>query len=68
MNERRKFTWLKTLKGAAIIYGTAPPAECLIRNLSPKEASLEIKSHEPIPEHFAILIKPELVRRNCRLI
>lgn len=68
MDDRRHQARLKTFKGGAIIYGVAAPVECLIRNLSPKGACLEIKSHAPIPDQFALLIKPEMVKRNCHLV
>lgn len=68
MNERRQSARLKTFKGGMIIYGTAPPVECLIRNLSTNGACLEIGSDGLLPDQFTLLIKPEMVKRNCHMV
>ncbi len=66
--ERRSSPRLKTFKGGSIIFELAPPVDCIIRNMSEHGAGLELKNPAAIPDIFQLLIKPELVKRNCRVV
>lgn len=66
--ERRRTRRHKTLKGGLILYGVAPAVACVIRNLSEIGACLELDNVGLIPDQFAILVKPEDIKRNCQTI
>jgi len=66
--ERRRSPRYKTLKSGVIIFGLAPAVECIIRNISDTGAGIEVKNAAAIPDAFQLLIKPELVKRHCRVI
>lgn len=68
MVERRKTPRLRTLKGGSILFGVAPAVDCVIRNLSQDGAALDVANPFSIPDEFALLIKPERVKRNCRVV
>lgn len=67
-SERRQTRRHKTLKGGLILYGLAPAVPCVIRNLSEIGACLELDDIGLIPDQFAVLIKPEDIKRNCQAI
>jgi hypothetical protein len=68
MSERRRTTRLRTFKGGSIIFGVAPPIDCIIRNMSQIGAALEVQSTVGIPDDFILLIKPGFVKRRCRVV
>jgi hypothetical protein len=68
MTERRRTPRQRTLKGGTIIFGTAPDIDCVIRNLTEIGAALEVGRSAGIPDHFTLLIKPEIVKRTCRVV
>jgi hypothetical protein len=41
--------------------------DCTIRNMSATGAVLEVGSPVGIPDEFTLLVKPEFVKRNCRV-
>jgi hypothetical protein len=57
---------LRTLKGAAIRFGTTS-LDCIVRNMSEGGAALEIASPIGIPDEFALYFKPDMVKRNCHV-
>lgn len=67
MNEQRSGTRLRTFKGGSILFGVAAAIDCTIRNMSETGAALEVDSPVGIPDKFTLLIKPEFVRRSCRV-
>lgn len=67
MIEKRNSPRLRTLKGGAIIFGVAAGIDCLIRNMSKTGAGLEVESPVGVPEDFTLLIKPEILKRNCHV-
>lgn len=67
MEERRKTPRKRTFKGGSITFGLAPAIGCVIRNLSDAGASVEVESPVEIPDDFSLLIKPEAIKRNCRV-
>jgi hypothetical protein len=67
MDENRASPRLRTLKGGSIIFGLAPGVDCVIRNMSDTGACLEVKGTVGIPDDFILLIKPEILKRNCHV-
>ncbi len=67
MAGNRRAARLRTYKGGSIIFGVAAAIGCIIRNLSETGAALEVESPVGIPDEFTLLIKPEFVKRNCRV-
>ena len=68
MTERRRILRKRTLKGGTIIYGTVADIDCVIRNLSDIGAALEVERSAGIPDDFTLLIKPEIIKRRCRVV
>jgi hypothetical protein len=66
--ENRVTPRLRTLKGGSILYGVAPSIDCVIKNMSPTGALLAVESAVGIPDDFTLLIKPELTKRDCKVI
>lgn len=67
MNENRRAPRLRTLKGGAIIFGLSPSIDCVIRNMSETGALLVLENPVGIPDEFTLLIKPEQIKRACRV-
>ena len=67
MLERRTSPRLRTFKGGSIIFGLVSGINCVIRNMSQTGACLEVENPLRIPDDFALLIKPEIIRRNCHV-
>lgn len=67
MNESRRAQRLRTIKGGLILFGTAPAVDCVIRNMSGTGALLVVERPIGIPDEFTLLIKPELIKRACRV-
>lgn len=68
MNERRSSQRHRTFKGGSIIYGLSPAVDCVIRNMSEQGAAIESAGAAFIPDTFDLLVKPEMVKRRCRVI
>ena len=68
VTEARRAPRLRTFKGGMIIFGVAPPVSCLMRNVSDMGAAVEIESGASVPDHFTLIIKPEFVKRKCRVV
>lgn len=67
MMERRTSQRLRAFKGGSISFDRAASIDCLVRNLSKTGACLIVESPVGIPDNFTLIIKPELLRRNCRV-
>jgi len=67
MKVERHSPRLRTLKGGSIIFGLAAGIDCVIRNMSHTGACLEVESPVGIPDDFTLLIKPEIIKRKCRV-
>ena len=66
--ERRKTQRLRTFKSGSVTFGFVPGIECTVRNVSSGGACLELERRTSLPNDFSLLIKPECVRRSCRLV
>lgn len=68
MVERRATPRHRTFKGGSISFAGAGGIECIVRNLSPAGACLEVASPIGMPEDFDLIIRPEYQRRHCHLV
>jgi hypothetical protein len=68
MAEHRRKPRLRTFKGGAILYGTSVAIDCIIRNMSDTGAAIEVQNPARIPDDFTLLIKPELIKRDCHVV
>ena len=67
MVERRKAQRMKTLKTGAVSFGVVAIVDCTIRNMSNAGACLEFPCRPILPRDFSMVIKPEYIRRSCRV-
>ena len=68
MIDHRRKPRLRTIKGGSILFGTAAAIVCIIRNMSAIGAALEVESPAGIPDDFTLLIKPEIIKRDCHVV
>lgn len=68
MEERRKVSRQRVLKGGTISFNRAGGIDCRVRNLSPSGACLEVASHIGIPEAFVLVIEHDKFRQPCQVI
>jgi hypothetical protein len=67
MEDHRKSPRHRTFKGGTISFDRGV-LECVIRNLSQTGAMLETRDASAVPEEFALIIKPEILRRSCKVM
>ena len=67
MVERRKTQRMKTLKTGSVSFGVVAIVDCTIRNVSTAGACLEFPCRPVLPRDFSMVIKPEYIRRSCRV-
>ena len=67
MSEKRRAARRRTFKGGSITLPTGT-VDCLIRNMSATGAMVELKGPALVPDAFSLIIKPELIRRDCQVI
>ena len=65
--DKRRAPRLRTLKGGSIQFGLAAAIDCIVKNMSQTGAALEVQSPVGIPDEFTLVIKPESLKRNCRV-
>jgi len=66
--EHRKARRVRAYKGGRINAATLPGLDCLVRNLSPTGACLEVDSTAVPVDEFDLLIKPEYLTRQCQVV
>jgi hypothetical protein len=64
--DRRTSPRMRTLKGAKIVWPTAAPVTCIVRNLSEIGARLEV--HCPVPRTFELVFDGDQSRRACYMV
>jgi hypothetical protein len=66
MENKRTAARQRTFKGGSVSMpgGTV---ECVIRNLSDTGALLEFSASIALPDTFKLIIKPELITRDCQV-
>ena len=68
MGEKRRSPRFRTIKGGSILFGSTACVDCIIRNMSDTGASLEVENPAGIPDDFTLLIRPEIIKRNCHVV
>lgn len=68
IDDSRRSSRLRTYKGVSIIIGVAAAIDCTTRNMSPTGAALDVVSRVGIPDEFTLLVKPEFVKRDYRVV
>jgi len=68
MIERRQTLRHRTFKGGSLLFGVASTIYCVIRNMSESGAQLTLEGPIRTPEEFTLLIKPEMIKRPCRVV
>ena len=58
---------LRTFKGGAISFDRVAGLECIVRNLSDTGACVELSGATTVPDQFSLIIRPELIRRECEV-
>jgi len=58
----------RMLKHATIMFGWAAGISCVVRNVSPTGACLEVASHSGIPDTFDLVFDHDKSRRACEVI
>lgn len=67
MVERRKTQRANTVKPGSVSFGVAAIVDCTVLNMSPAGACLEFAFRPVLPKGFSVVIKPEYIRRSCRI-
>ena len=69
MLDRRSTPRLRTYKPAQIVFnGRFASYECVIRNLSPRGASLQIASTAGVPNAFRVMFVTEKIEQDCEIV
>jgi hypothetical protein len=66
--EKRATPRSRTLKSGTISFDRAAGIDCVVRNISDEGACLEVTSPLGIPEEFKLVIKPDGLFRECRIM
>jgi hypothetical protein len=65
--EKRNNVRPRQLKAGTIAFNRAGGISCMVRNLSPKGACLEVTNQVGIPDQFELLIDHDHLRQSCRV-
>jgi hypothetical protein len=68
MQERRKLTRTRVLKGAKMLFGKFTVVDCIVRNLTNKGAGLEAESANDLPDRLDLTLDAGHSIRQCRLV
>jgi hypothetical protein len=68
MQERRVKPRHRTLKAGTIAFNRAAGISCMVRNLSPIGACLEVESLVGVPEAFTLVVESDHVNQPCHII
>ena len=68
MPDNRSILRTRALKAGTIAFGGGGAIDCIVRNLTPSGALLEVESPLGIPQRFDLIIRSEDVARPCHLI
>lgn len=67
MYEQRREQRQRSFKGGSISFNQASGLTCIVRNISSGGACLELDRPDQVPDQFDLVIKPEYVKRICRV-
>jgi hypothetical protein len=68
MQERRKVTRTRVLKGAKMLLEKFSVIDCVVRNLTNRGAGLEVHSANDLPERLDLTLDAGHSIRQCRLV
>ena len=67
MQERRRVTRSRVLKGAKIIIGSASTIDCVVRNVTNSGARIQIANTVDLPETLDLTLDAGFTIRPCRV-
>ncbi|HWV54543.1 PilZ domain-containing protein [Pseudorhodoplanes sp.] len=65
--ERRKTVREDAGKPGSVSFGVAAIVDCTVLNMSQAGACLEFDFRPVLPKGFSVVIKPQYIRRSCRV-
>ena len=68
MQERRKSSWSRALKGAKLFFGSSSMIDCVVRNFTNVGAHIEIPNTIELPEAFGLTFDGGYSLRPCRIV
>jgi hypothetical protein len=68
MQQRRKITRTRVLKGAKILLGKSSVIDCVARDLTNSGAGLQVPSANDLPESLDLTLDAGHSIRRCRLV
>jgi hypothetical protein len=68
MQERRKTTRTRVLKGAKFLLGKSSVRDCVVRNLTNAGAGVEVANTLDLPDDLNLTFDGNRTSRQCRLI
>jgi PilZ domain-containing protein len=68
MQERRKITRTRVVKGAKMLLGKFSAIDCVARNLTNSGAGLDVPSANDLPERLDLTFDAGRSIRKCRLV
>jgi hypothetical protein len=68
MQERRKITRTRVLKGAKMLLGKSSAIDCVARDLTNSGAGLQVPSTNELPESLDLTLDKGHTIRRCRLV
>ena len=68
MQERRKLTRTRVLKGAKMLFGKLSVIDCVVRNLTNSGAGLEVPNTSGLPETFDLTLDAGHSTRPSRFV
>jgi hypothetical protein len=67
VQERRKLTRSRVLKGAKIVIGSASTIDCVVRNVTNSGARIQIANTIELPESLGLTFDGGFTVRACRV-
>jgi hypothetical protein len=67
MTERRKTQRHRTLKEGTIIFNNGGGVGCVVHNMSPAGACLEVTNPVRIPDAFILVVENDNLLRRCHI-
>jgi len=67
MAERRNTIRHRMLKAGTIAFNRAGGVSCMVRNMSPTGALLEVESQLGTPDRFTLVIESDHLQRQCHV-
>jgi hypothetical protein len=68
MQERRKITRTRVLKGAKFLLGNSSVRDCVVRDLTNAGAGVEVPNTIDLPEALDLTFNGSRSSRRCRLV